>query len=103
MTGQLEATSIAGVAAEEVMFPPLGEEKIYTLKFVLAGSSGVGKTQLARRIISGEFAETSRPTVGLEFGTRSLRCSNHSTIRAQVSHSASNQCSEVMGYFIVQR
>lgn len=62
------------------------DDKVYTLKFVLAGSSGVGKTQLARRIIRGQFRESSRPTVGIEFGTRTLRYADHSCVRAQVSH-----------------
>lgn len=59
-------------------------ERLYTLKFVLAGSSGVGKTQLAARIVRGEFRETSLPTVGMEFATRPLRYAHHSSVRAQV-------------------
>lgn len=64
-------------------YSPSGERQ-YTLKFVLTGSSGVGKTQLASRIIRGEFEERSLPTVGMEFGTRSLRYAEHSSVRAQV-------------------
>lgn len=44
----------------------------------------MGKTQLASRIIRGEFRERSLPTVGMEFGTRSLRYAEHSSVRAQV-------------------
>lgn len=62
------------------------EEKAYTLKFVLAGSPGVGKTQLALRIIRGQYREASCPTVGIAFGTRSLRYADHSSVRAQVSN-----------------
>lgn len=66
--------------------PSSVDEKVYTLKFVMAGSSGVGKTQLAQRIIRGRFRETSLPTVGIEFGTRALRYADHSSVRAQVCH-----------------
>lgn len=64
-------------------YSPLGE-KLYTLKFVLTGSAGVGKTQLAARIVRGEFRGLSLPTVGMEFATRPLRYSQHSSVRAQV-------------------
>lgn len=74
MSGRLEGPAT---------YSPSGERQ-YTLKFVLTGSSGVGKTQLASRIIRGEFDERSLPTVGMEFGTRSLRYAEHSSVRAQV-------------------
>ena len=59
-------------------------DKLHTLKFVVTGSSGVGKTQLASRMVRGEFREGSLPTVGMEFATRQLQYAEHSCIRAQV-------------------
>lgn len=87
MSGRLEGPAT---------YSPSGERQ-YTLKFVLTGSSGVGKTQLASRIIRGEFREHSLPTVGMEFGTRSLRYAERSSVRAQVGGDVCT-CRR-MGYF----
>lgn len=59
-------------------------ERLYTLKFVLVGTSGVGKTQLASRIVRGEYRDNSLPTVGMEFATRPLRYAENASVRAQV-------------------
>lgn len=83
MTRRAQQSAPAGRPVTDAPSFP-ANEKTYTLKFVLAGSSGVGKTQLALRIIRGEFRESSLPTVGIEFGTRSLRYANQSSVRAQV-------------------
>lgn len=70
---------------DKMSSPSSDDEKVFTLKFVLAGSPGVGKTRLARRIIREQFKEPSLPTVGMEFGTRTLQYGDHSSVRAQVS------------------
>lgn len=62
-------------------------DKVYTLKFVLAGSRGVGKTQLASLIHKKHGAY---PSVGMQFATRTLRYAEHSCVRAQVSRLAWN-------------
>lgn len=57
-------------------------DRVYTLKFVLAGSRGVGKTQLASLF---HKKHGGYPSVGMQFATRTLRYGEHSCLRAQVS------------------
>lgn len=59
-------------------------DKVYTLKFVLAGSPGVGKTRLAS-LFHKKHDDGGYPSVGMQFATRTLRCGQHSCVRAQVS------------------
>ncbi|KAI3437877.1 hypothetical protein D9Q98_000323 [Chlorella vulgaris] len=42
------------------------------LKVVLIGDSGVGKTNCLSRFTRQEFAQASKPTIGVEFATRAL-------------------------------
>lgn len=58
-------------------------DKIYTLKFVMAGSPGVGKTQLAS-LFHKKHDGGNYPSVGMQFATRTLRYGEHSCVRAQV-------------------
>lgn len=62
------------------------DEKVYTLKFVVTGASRTGKTRLLRRMIvaGDDGGDVYRPTVGMEFATRAMRCGNRSIVRAQV-------------------
>lgn len=57
-------------------------DRVYTLKFVLAGSRGVGKTQLASLF---HKKHGGYPSVGMQFASRTLRYAEHSCLRAQVS------------------
>jgi small GTP-binding protein len=55
----------------------------YSLKFVLVGDSGVGKSQLLRRFAKKDFSLDSKSTLNMEFSTRDIafeRC----TIKAQI-------------------
>jgi Ras-related protein Rab-11A len=55
----------------------------YTIKFVLVGDSGVGKSQLLRRFAKKEFCSGSKSTINVEFSTRDVpfeRCN----IKAQI-------------------
>ena len=65
-------------------------KKKNTLKVVVIGDSGVGKTSLMHRYISGKFSSQYRATVGADFLSNnithhgknySLQVSNHSKIR----------------------
>mmetsp|Transcript_15398 Transcript_15398/g.13933 ORF Transcript_15398/g.13933 Transcript_15398/m.13933 type:complete len:395 (+) Transcript_15398:24-1208(+) len=67
----------------------------YSLKFVLIGDSGVGKSQLSRRFTKNNFKENSSSTVGMEFSTRQLpfeKC----IIKAQIWDTAGIDRSENM-------
>lgn len=52
-------------------------------KVLLAGDSGVGKSNLLSRFIRNEFNAEIRSTIGVEFATRILKVDN-TTIKAQV-------------------
>lgn len=55
----------------------------YSLKFVLVGDSGVGKSQLLRRFAKKDFSHDSQSTLNMEFSTRDIpfeRCN----IKAQI-------------------
>lgn len=42
------------------------------MKIIIIGDSGVGKTNLFNRFAVQQFHEDSKPTVGVEFSTRSI-------------------------------
>lgn len=56
-------------------------DKVYTLKFVLVGSRGVGKSRLASLF---HKKQGGCPSVGMQFATRTLRYGERSSVRAQV-------------------
>ncbi|CAM9338499.1 unnamed protein product [Discosporangium mesarthrocarpum] len=56
----------------------------YTLKFVLVGSAGVGKSQLVLRFVRHSFTDESFPTIGMEFATKALQYGDNCRIRAQI-------------------
>ncbi|CAM9665333.1 unnamed protein product, partial [Ectocarpus sp. 4 AP-2014] len=58
-------------------------DRVYTLKFVLLGSRGVGKTRLASLFHRKEGGCPSA-AVGMQFGTRTLRYSDSLSVRAQI-------------------
>ncbi|KAJ9537936.1 hypothetical protein OSB04_030669 [Centaurea solstitialis] len=62
----------------------------YLFKLVLAGDSGVGKSNLLSRYTRNEFSLESKPTVGVEFGTRSIRVDDK-VIKAQIWDTAGNE------------
>ena len=49
------------------------EEYDYLFKIVLIGDSGVGKTNILTRFIKNEFNLESKPTIGVEFATKTLK------------------------------
>ena len=49
------------------MFEEEEFEAQYTFKIVIAGNSGVGKTNLISRYVRDEFSEESSPTIGVDF------------------------------------
>jgi small GTP-binding protein len=55
----------------------------YTLKFVMVGDSGVGKSQLLRRFVRKDFSHDPKSTLNMEFSTRDIpfeRC----IVKAQI-------------------
>ncbi len=48
------------------------EDYDFLFKIVLIGDSGVGKTNLLSRFTKGEFNQESKPTIGVEFATKTI-------------------------------
>lgn len=48
------------------------EEFDYLFKVVIIGDSGVGKTNLLSRFVDDAFSMDSKPTIGVEFATKTL-------------------------------
>jgi len=63
----LKALSPGDLTIDEFQRPDL----LY--KIIIIGDSGVGKSNLIDRYTTDTFRETTRPTIGVEFGHRSLR------------------------------
>lgn len=49
------------------------EDYDYLFKIVLIGDSGVGKTNMLSRFTKNEFNIDSKPTIGVEFATKTLK------------------------------
>lgn len=49
----------------------------YLFKFVLIGDAFVGKSCLMARFVDDKFEPATEPTIGVEFGTRTVPISGH--------------------------
>lgn len=54
----------------------------YLFKIVLIGDSGVGKTQLLSRYTKDDFKFQSPSTIGVEFGTKSIKIEEKVFVKA---------------------
>ncbi len=55
----------------------------YSMKFIIVGDVGVGKTSLISRFITGQFNPNHDLTVGIEFGDKKIAVNNR-TIKLQI-------------------
>lgn len=62
----------------------------YLFKIVLIGDSGVGKTNLLSRFTKDEFNLESKPTIGVEFATKTLTVEGQH-IKAQIWDTAGQE------------
>ena len=65
---------------------------------MLIGDSGVGKSNLLSRFTRNEFCLESKSTIGVEFATRSIQVTAHSSLGWQVAsidgvHAVLHSCS----------
>ena len=66
------------------------EESDITLKIVLVGDSGVGKSNIISRYTKNEFNYESKTTIGVEFATKALVQENK-TIKVQIWDTAGQE------------
>jgi Ras-related protein Rab-11A len=62
----------------------------YLFKIVLIGDTAVGKTNLLSKLTKNEFAEDSKATIGVEFGTMTFKIEND-TVKAQIWDTAGQE------------
>lgn len=63
----------------------------YLFKFILIGDSTVGKTCVLTRFVDGWFKTDSDPTIGVEFGSKVIKCKSGVTVRLQVWDTAGQE------------
>lgn len=66
----------------------------YMFKIVMTGDSGVGKSQLLNRFVKNEFHMKSKPTIGVEFLTRTV-VMDHKLVKAQIWDTAGQERSNI--------
>ncbi|CAK82965.1 unnamed protein product (macronuclear) [Paramecium tetraurelia] len=66
------------------------EEYDFLFKIVLIGDSGVGKTNILKRFINNDFQLESKPTIGVEFATKTLQQSGKS-VKCQIWDTAGQE------------
>lgn len=59
------------------------QEFDFLYKIVMIGDSGVGKTNLLSRFVEDSFTMDSKPTIGVEFATKTVHLENK-TIKNQI-------------------
>jgi len=62
----------------------------FLFKIVLTGDSGVGKSNLLTRFTRNDFAQDTKPTIGVEFATRTVSI-DKKTVKAQVWDTAGQE------------
>ncbi|CAN0095857.1 unnamed protein product [Ectocarpus fasciculatus] len=67
-------------------------DRVYTLKFVLVGSRGVGKTRLASLFHRKNGGGGCPSAVGMQFATRTLRYGDSLSVRAQAGLGGASCC-----------
>ena len=62
----------------------------YAFKFILVGDTGVGKTSIISRFITGEFSPDHEFTIGVEFGAKTISVNNR-VIKLQIWDTAGQE------------
>jgi small GTP-binding protein len=60
-------------------------------KVILLGDSGVGKSNLLARFTKGVFLPHTKPTVGVEFASKTVQMENNKLVRAQIWDTAGQE------------
>lgn len=62
----------------------------YLIKIVLIGDASVGKTNILSRLTKNKYDESSKPTIGVDFGTKIFKFDND-TVRVQIWDTAGQE------------
>ncbi|CAK69460.1 unnamed protein product (macronuclear) [Paramecium tetraurelia] len=62
----------------------------FLFKIILIGDSGVGKTNILQRFVKNEFILDSKPTIGVEFSTKTINVENKS-VKCQIWDTAGQE------------
>lgn len=57
------------------------EDFDFLFKVVIIGDSGVGKTNLLSQFIKKEFLDDNKPTIGVEFSTKTILLDDNISIK----------------------
>lgn len=73
----------------------------YTIKSIIVGDSGVGKTCLLARFIRDFFNESTQPTLGVDFLSKIVETKNHRHVEIQLWDTAGQELfrSVTRGYY----
>jgi len=63
----------------------------YLFKFIMIGDSSVGKTCMLTRYVDGWFKSDNDPTIGVEFGSKLIKCKDGTVVRLQVWDTAGQE------------
>jgi len=69
----------------------IDESYDYLFKIVLVGDISVGKTFILSRYLKNALPKTPKPTIGVEFATRSVRLRSGRTVKAQIWDTAGQE------------
>ena len=67
------------------------EQELETLKIVLIGESGVGKTSIISQFIDQIFQNDQQSTIGGAFSTRTIKCGNGKILKLEIWDTAGQE------------
>ena len=67
------------------------DDEVESLKIVLIGESGVGKTSIISQFIDQIFQDDQQSTIGGTFTTKTIKCSNGKTLKLEIWDTAGQE------------
>lgn len=67
------------------------EVQEFCLKIILAGDSGVGKTNILAKFTRDYFSEDTKPTIGVEFATKNIIVNKNKLVKASIWDTAGQE------------
>ncbi len=69
----------------------MNDEDMESLKIVLIGESGVGKTSIISQFVDQVFQDDQQSTIGGTFSTKTVKCSNGKTLKLEIWDTAGQE------------